>query len=195
MFAKISRYRKVPDVVTVDAQGRLLASKDIRLLPDVTGTFKHTVTAVDRLDQMGYKYYDQPRKWWRICDANPHFLSPKELLGQDALATAHFVLTATGGGEPPWATLFHNLRAVIGIEEVRVVEDVALVAKQQTIGGQHVTVFVEQYARGVVVTYNRLNISAATIAATIAAAGFDQMQPEPDGQLGQQIVIPPDVIG
>src|SRR6059058_44650 len=111
MFAKISRYRKVPDVVTVDGQGRMLASKDLRMLPEVTGTFRHTVEAGDRLDHLGYKYYDQPRKWWHICDANPQFLSPQALVDQDAVVTARFPLTVAGG-EPPWAALFGTLRAV-----------------------------------------------------------------------------------
>lgn len=50
MFSKISRYRKLPDVVAVDAQGRRLESKGLRLLPELTGTFLHTVEAGDRLD-------------------------------------------------------------------------------------------------------------------------------------------------
>jgi hypothetical protein len=194
MFSKISRYRKVPNVVTVDVQGRLLEAKAVRLLPNVTGTFLHTVTASDRLDQLGYKYYDQPRKWWHICDANPQFLSPRALLGQDATVTARFLLTVPGGGAPPWAALFLALHAVLGIEDVRVEEDVVLVAHKQTIGGQQVTVFLEEYARAVLVTYNRLNTSEASLASIIAAQGFNPVQPVADGQLGQQIVIPPDVI-
>ena len=76
MFSKISRYRKVPIVTAPDALGRLLAATDLRLLPNVSGDFRHTVDAGDRLDQLAYKYYSQPLQWWNICDANPEFLSP-----------------------------------------------------------------------------------------------------------------------
>ncbi len=92
MFTKISRYYKVPDVAVPDAQGRVLASKDLRLLPEVTGTFRHRVQAGDRLDHLAHKYYSQPLQWWHICDANPEFLSPLALLGEEAIVTARFPL-------------------------------------------------------------------------------------------------------
>ena len=79
MFSRISRYRKLPDIVTTDSHGRTLPSKTLRLLPQVAGTFRHTVEDVDRLDHLAYKYYQQPRKWWRIVDANPEFMSPQAL--------------------------------------------------------------------------------------------------------------------
>ena len=53
MFSKISRYRNIPVVTAPDASGRELAAVDIRLLPDVTGDFRHTVDGGDRLDQLG----------------------------------------------------------------------------------------------------------------------------------------------
>ena len=60
MFSKQSRYRRVPDIAVPDARGRVLAAKDIRPLPDVTGTFRHTVNSGDRLDQLAYSYYGEP---------------------------------------------------------------------------------------------------------------------------------------
>src|SRR5262252_9662649 len=114
MFSKISRYRKLPDVTSPDAQGRTLSAKSLRLLPDVTGTFVHTINAGDRLDQLAYKYYSQPLQWWNICDGNPEFLSPLSLLGGDAVVTTSFPVTASD--PPPWAALFNALRDVLGIE-------------------------------------------------------------------------------
>ena len=55
MFSKLSRYRKLADVVTTDAKGRHLKSKSLRLLPEVSGTFLHTLQDVDRLDHLAYK--------------------------------------------------------------------------------------------------------------------------------------------
>ncbi len=193
MFSKVSRYRKVPDVTAPDAQGRMLAAKDLRLLPDVSGTFRHTVDSGDRLDQLAYKYYSQPLQWWNICDANPEFLSPLALLGQDAVITTRFPVTVSG--TPPWAVLSSTLRGLLGVEDVEIVEDIQLAPQQVTVGGQTITALVEQFQRAVLVTYNRLNVTSATLATSIETAGF-QVAPFADlEQVGQEIVIPPKPIG
>jgi hypothetical protein len=193
MFSKISRYRKVPDVTAPDAKGRLLAAKDLRLLPDVSGTFRHTVNAGDRLDQLAYKYYGQPLQWWNICDSNSDFVSPLALLGQDPVVTTLFPVTVSGA--PPWAALFQKVRSMPGVEAIRVAEDIALMPQQSAVSGQTITAFTEQFSRAVLVTYNSLNVTTATIAGGIQAAGF-QVAPSTDfGQVGQEIVIPPKPIG
>ena len=78
MFSKISRYRNLPDVDRRRTRAAVRSPRrTLRLLPDgdrrPSGTRS---TQGDRLDQLAYTYYGQPRKWWRICDANPEFLSP-----------------------------------------------------------------------------------------------------------------------
>lgn len=189
MFSKISRYCKIPDLTAPEAQGRQLASKDLRLLPHVTGTFRHTVNAGDRLDQLAYKYYSQSLQWWHICDANPDFLSPLELLGKDAILTTRFPVTVSG--TPPWTAVFSALQAMTGVEDVQVSEDVHLAPRQVIVSGQTITTLMEEFARAVIVTYNRLNVTAAALAAAIEAAGF-QVAPYTDiGQVGQEILIPP----
>ena len=193
MYSKISRYRKLSSVAALDAQGRTLAATDLRLLPAVTGTFRHTVESGNRLDQLAYTYYSQPLQWWNICDANPQFLSPLALLGQDAIVTTSFPVTVSG--TPPWAALFPSVRGLLGVEDVEIEEDTQLVPTQVTVAGQTITVLTETFARAVLVTYNRLNISAATIAASIEAAGFVVAPFADVGQVGQDIVIPPKPIG
>lgn len=116
MFAKLSRYRRLPDVVTTDAKGRTLRSKSVRLLPQVSGDFFHTVEEIDRLDHLAHKYYRQPRKWWRICDANPAFTSPQALLGGEPLVTARFPLTFTVP-HPPWAEVLEELSETVGVDQ------------------------------------------------------------------------------
>jgi hypothetical protein len=193
MFSKISRYRKLADVTAPDAKGRTLAAKDLRLLPDVAGTFRHTVDAGDRVDQLAYKYYSQPLQWWNICDANFQFLSPLAMLGKETLVTTRFPVTVVGA--PPWAALFRALLQTLGVEEVHISEDVQLVPKQVTVAGQTITAMVEQFSRAVLVTRNRLLVSAPTLAASIEAAGF-QAGPFADlDQVGLEIVIPPKPIG
>lgn len=194
VFSKLSRYRRVADVAVPDARGRVLAAKDIRPLPEVTGTFTHTVDAGDRLDQLAFTYYSQPLQYWHICDANPGFLSPLALLDQEPVVTTRFPLTAPAGG-PPWAALLDALSATVGVQEVRVIEDVTLVSQLQTVGGQQVSVVGERYTRAVLVTYNRINLAAPAVAEVIAAAGFGVGPPVDSGQLGRQIVIPAAVSG
>jgi len=116
-FSKSSRYRKSSVVVTTDARGRSLRSTALRLPPEVSGDFVHTVEEVDRLDHLAFKYYRQPRKWWRICDANAEFASPLALLGQEPLVTACFSLVWKGFN-PPWTALLHALADQVGVEDV-----------------------------------------------------------------------------
>lgn len=194
MFAKSSRYRKVPDVVALDARGRLVAAKDIRLAAPVAGTFRHTLNAGDRLDQLAHKYYGQPLQWWRICDANPEFLSPLALIGQEVIATTTFPVTAAGE-PPPWAALLAALAAVVGVEDVQPLEAADLFPKQQIVDGKEVTVVDERFARAVRVRYNRLVVTAETLAGCIAAAGFTLGTPEHAGRVGQEMIIPPRPVG
>jgi hypothetical protein len=196
MFSRVSRYRKLPDIVTTDSQGRTLPSKALRLLPEVSGTFSHTVEDVDRLDHLAYKYYQQPRKWWHIVDANPEFMSPQALLGKEPIVTDRFPLTFDDNGtQPPWSALVRNLTDRVGVEGISVVEEIHLVSQAQTVDGQTDTVYVEQFARAVVVTYNRMNVSVEDLISLIKAIGFDVSQPERIGRVGKQIVIPRDITG
>ena len=79
MFARSSRYAQVPEAVYVDAAGREIPYKLLRILPprpeDVAG---HLVVAGDRLDLLAHRYLGDPELFWRICDANGA-LRPEEL--------------------------------------------------------------------------------------------------------------------
>lgn len=194
MFSKNSRYRMLPDVVTVNAGSRTEVTKDLRVIPAVNGDFRHTVSEGDRLDQLAFKYYRQPTKWWRICDANPEFMSPQALLGVEPVDTARFPLTFAGT-VPPWTELVRRLEAFVGVEDVKVVEDSEIVAEEQTLGGQAVTVNVERFTRAAIVTYNRTNLSVGQIAGVIEAVGFEVAEPQRIGRVGKGIVIPPDAVG
>lgn len=192
MFSRISRYRTVPDIAVVDARGRVLAAKDVRPLPEVSGTFRHTVTSGDRLDQLAFAYYGQPLQFWHICDANPQFLSPLAMLDEEPVVTTRFPVSVTSG-PPPWTRVLRALAATVGVEDAAVEEDVDLVERRQTVDGQPVTVVVERFRRALRVTANRLVVDPAALRAVIEAAGFTVGAPEDVGQLGQQIVIPPAV--
>jgi hypothetical protein len=84
----------------------------------VDGRFLHTVQDTDRLDHLAFKYYEQPRDWWRIADANPSFLSPEALLGAAPFVTIHVPVSRIGY-DAPWSELLRALRERPGIDEVR----------------------------------------------------------------------------
>jgi hypothetical protein len=194
MFSRISRYRTLPDIVATDGKGRTLVSKTLRPAPQVLGTFRHTVEEADRLDHLAYKYYQQPRKWWRINDANPEFMSPLALLGKEPVVTDRFAVTFDGV-QPPWPALVRNLTQSVGVEKIKVVEEIHLLRQAETIGGQSVTLHIERFERALLVTYNQLNTSLRDLAGIIVAAGFVVGPPERLGRVGKQIIIPRDVTG
>ncbi len=190
VFDKLSRYRTVPDVAVPDATGRVVAAKDFRPLPDVTGPFRHTVLAGDRPDQLATTYYGDPLRYWHICDANPDFPSPLAMVEREPVLTTRFPVSFAGA-TPPWAALIAALNDLVGVVTVTVVEDSTLVETQQTVGGQQVTLFVEQFARAVVVTYNGVNTTRDEIKGVLADQGFAVGPLADFGQVGQRIVIPP----
>lgn len=194
MFSKISRYRKQEDVVSTDAKGRELTAKDIRLLPEVTGTFIHTVEDGDRLDHLSYKYYKQPRKWWRICDANSAFMSPQALLGKEPIVTDRFPVSFNGGGQPAWAALLKQLSLQVGVENLEIVDDIQIVPETQTVGGEQVIVYVEYPQRAIIVTYNQMKVGSEDLVTVMSSLNFKVGHPENIGRIGKQIIIPPDVV-
>lgn len=194
MFAPDSRYHALPDVVTTDASGRTRASKALRPLPHVSGIVHHVAEAGERLDHLAYRYYRQPRRWWRLLDANPDLRSAHSRLGKEPVVTHRFGLTFNGA-PAPWADLTQRLCKVIGVEDVRIVEEVRLLPEERTIGGRTVVVQVEHFDREILVTHNQLNASAGDLIRLIAAAGFESRPPERLSRVGTQIVIPRDVTG
>ena len=159
MFSPDSRYRALPDIVITDASGRTLASKTLRPLPHVSGTVRHTVEHGERLDHLAFRYYRQARKWWRLLDANPELQSPHALLGNEPVVTDRFAVTFNSP-QPPWPALVQRLTQTVGVEEVRLSEEIQQVAEERTISGRSVTVHVERFAHAILVTYNQRNVSA-----------------------------------
>ena len=189
MFSTGSRYRKVPDVAVPDASGRVLPAKGARPLPEVTGTFTHTVNSGDRLDQLAFTYYRRPLDYWHICDANPSFLSPLALVGAEPVGTTVFPVTGPAD-DPPWVTLLAALNGTVGVEAVTVEENVTLVPGRQTVNGQQVDVVLERHYRSVAVTHNMIVAGVQAVATVFEAAGFTVGPPVESGQLGRPIIIP-----
>jgi hypothetical protein len=80
VFHNGSRYKDVDEYFPKDREGKRHRSKQIRYIPETKGSFEHVVSQHDRLDLLAHKYYGDVNKWWLICDANPEFSGPYELL-------------------------------------------------------------------------------------------------------------------
>ena len=79
MFTRGSRYENEPEDVHVDASGREIPYKLLRLLPPAPAIVQtHLVVDGDRLDLLAHRYLGNPELFWRICDANGA-LRPEEL--------------------------------------------------------------------------------------------------------------------
>jgi len=84
MFFKGSRYEKVPTLTIVDASGRQISYKGIRLIPSIPTVLGHRVSAHERLDHIAWQHYRDPQLFWRICDANLA-IWPADLLEEGAV--------------------------------------------------------------------------------------------------------------
>ncbi|MGE5205786.1 MAG: hypothetical protein ACM3PW_09225 [Chlamydiota bacterium] len=115
MFAKNSRYVRLPESSPVDAQGDRFRGKDLRRIPFSAGTFLHTVQSRDRLDLLAMKYYGEPTRWWQICDANPEFEFPLDLLERRPIQEEVFRLV-DGAAETRFNAL---VTALAGLGSVR----------------------------------------------------------------------------
>ncbi len=79
MFIRGSRYEKVEEYNVVDSRGNNNRIKKIRPPEDVKGVFQHIVTGDERIDLIANLYYGDPKRFWRICDANSE-MYPLDLL-------------------------------------------------------------------------------------------------------------------
>lgn len=70
MIDKTSRYAKVGQFVAKDATGSEVTLLELREIPAVTGFFLHTPREGERLDHLAHRYYRDPKKFWKICDAS-----------------------------------------------------------------------------------------------------------------------------
>jgi nucleoid-associated protein YgaU len=80
MFFEGSRYRRTPDTVLTDADGRAHPLKTLREPVATEEALVYTVRQGDRLDLLAHRFFHDSRKWWLIADANPQHLTLEEML-------------------------------------------------------------------------------------------------------------------
>lgn len=79
MFFKGSRYATVAEHEITDRNGRTIRYKGIRFIPETKARAVHTVSQGERLDHIAHRYYKDPERFWRICDAND-VMNPDDLV-------------------------------------------------------------------------------------------------------------------
>ena len=70
MFFKGSRYADVQTLSYTDSKGRVLRYKNVRLIEEPSKYKTHRTIEGERLDLIAERYYRDPERFWRICDAN-----------------------------------------------------------------------------------------------------------------------------
>ena len=158
MFAKSSRYFKLNDVINVDAAGREVLSKSLRLTPQLAAEVFHVVDEFDRIDLIAYKYFRKSKKWWRICDANVDYFSPRQLLGTEPTVVTRFPLLGVETVKQfPWAQLINVINGELGVLEIERFEQSRLHETQQNVGSMLISLWSEQFDRALDITYNVSN--------------------------------------
>ncbi|HUM81005.1 MAG TPA: hypothetical protein PLQ38_04425 [Methanothrix sp.] len=70
MFFKGSRYERVESHSITDESGSVITYKKVRFISETHARMGHLVVQGDRLDNIAHRYYKDPERFWRICDAN-----------------------------------------------------------------------------------------------------------------------------
>lgn len=79
MIDRRSRYARTPVLTGDDGRGGTQQVLDLRETPVTSAVLRVVATDVDRLDLLAFRYYRDPTRFWRICDATPE-LDPFALL-------------------------------------------------------------------------------------------------------------------
>lgn len=84
MFQPVSRYYNIDTVTVTAADGRVIAYKRRRILPQIETLpilTEVTVTQGDRLDVIAARTLGDAEQFWRVCDANQS-LDPFDLTSE-----------------------------------------------------------------------------------------------------------------
>ena len=81
MFFRGSRYANVGEHQITDGKGRVIRYKKTRFIPATQAQMGHMVGLGERLDHIAFRYYRDPERFWRICDAN-RAMWPPELVAE-----------------------------------------------------------------------------------------------------------------
>ena len=79
MIDRRSRYARTPVLTADDGRGGTQQVLDLRETPATSAVLSVVATDADRLDLLAFRYYRDPTRFWRICDATSD-LDPFDVL-------------------------------------------------------------------------------------------------------------------
>ncbi|MGF1648490.1 MAG: hypothetical protein ACFCVF_16450 [Kineosporiaceae bacterium] len=71
MIDRRSRYASTPVLELPDGHGGVTRVLDLRAVAPPRAVLAVVPTDTDRLDLLAWRYYRDPTRFWRICDASP----------------------------------------------------------------------------------------------------------------------------
>jgi len=81
MFFQGSRYANVEEHEITDRRGQVIRYKKIRFIPVTDAQMGHVVSQGERLDHIAQRFFQDPERFWRICDAN-RAMWPNDLVAE-----------------------------------------------------------------------------------------------------------------
>ena len=81
MFFKGSRYEKIPEQTLTDANGRTIRYKKVRFITVPSARAAYRIQQGDRPDLLAHRFYQDPERFWRLCDAN-RVMWPPDLVAE-----------------------------------------------------------------------------------------------------------------
>lgn len=79
MIDRRSRYARTRVLTADDGRSGTQQVLDLREVPPTSAVLRIVATDADRLDLLAFRYYRDPARFWRICDASSD-LDPFEVL-------------------------------------------------------------------------------------------------------------------
>lgn len=100
MTLKGSRYEETKPFAGQDGKEPAFQGSRPRKITEAAGVLEYTVKEGDRLDLLALHFYNNPRRWWRILDANPHILFGADLMLESSVGEIILIPRSTeqGGG-------------------------------------------------------------------------------------------------
>ena len=97
-MARISRYETTPPFRAAPGEALAFAGLRPRVPGPATAVLEHRLKATDRLDTLALHYFNDPRLWWRILDANPEVLCGADLADPQLVGTVILIPAAEEPG-------------------------------------------------------------------------------------------------
>ena len=99
MAGKEARYERTRPFLGEGGKPAPFEGRRPRPITPVVGVLEYTVKEGDRLDLLALHFYNNPRRWWRILDANPQILFGADLMLEDHVGETIQIPRAIDPGE------------------------------------------------------------------------------------------------